>query len=179
MFNTIKEFYKRNTKNSHWDGGNLLDLKINKFSRYYYLGDILHRKDGPAYIEYEYNYSGDNYPITKEIYYNNGKIHRENGPAIIEYNGHFRYCLQKYVDYYAEGKLKHIKNKNLIYFFRNRVATKEIYFNDGIIHREDGPALLEYDNIGDFISKEYYFFGHKSLPKNSIRYIREKQKQNA
>ena len=42
---------------------------------------VLHREDGPAFIEYYYSGS-----IFWEEWYINGVKHREDGPAFIEYN---------------------------------------------------------------------------------------------
>jgi len=47
----------------------------------YYLNDKLHRKDGPATIEY-----WENGNIEREYYRLNNKCHREDGPAIIYYD---------------------------------------------------------------------------------------------
>ena len=61
-------------------------VEKDEFGIYYYLGNKLHRLNGPA-IDYEY---GD------KFYYINDKLHRLDGPAAIYNNG--------YEEWYYEGK---------------------------------------------------------------------------
>ena len=86
------------------------------------LGNVLHRKDGPAIIQ----------PNGIEEWYVNGERHRDDGPAVIWPNG------QK--DWYLNGKL-HRKDGPAIEY---PSGTKEWYLH-GEYHREDGPAV-EYSN---------------------------------
>ena len=54
-------------------------IEENKDATYYFIGDKLHRENGPA-IEFA---NGD------KVWYKNGKRHREDGPAI-EYNAYHK-----------------------------------------------------------------------------------------
>ena len=64
----------------YWDGENFLTIDKDKNLIRYYLGDVLHRKDGPAVF---FQSMCDS--IFIEVYYHKGKPHRENGPAEIWY----------------------------------------------------------------------------------------------
>ena len=97
-------------KMDYWDGENWLTVeKNNNFERHYYtrklqhnkktprefffkidgtiakeyyLNGDLHRKDGPAVINYYIN----NNVIVSEIYIQYGNFHRKDGPAFVFYN---------------------------------------------------------------------------------------------
>ena len=108
----------------------------------YYLGNELHRLDGPA-IEHKTN---------PEIYsyYVNGELHRSDGPAHSDMNGKSWYqdgvfhreggpaC--EYVNgdehWYQNGKLHRIGGPATI-----RPGIHNIWYKNGKFHRLDGPAI--------------------------------------
>jgi len=75
---------------------------------------VLHREDGPAFIDYNTDRS-----IAYEYWYINGVKHREDGPAVIHYNddGSIQYEVwyingvkhredgPAYIDYYKDGSI--------------------------------------------------------------------------
>lgn len=87
----IKEYfyYSNHTAIFHRkDGPAYIEYDANEIHcELYYYNDALHRIGGPAQIEYE------NGKICKEIYYVNSNLHRIDGPALIEYdeNGYVKY----------------------------------------------------------------------------------------
>ena len=102
----------------YWDGENWLKVyKINKFIEYY-LGDKLHRNDGPAEID-----CFDNNKIRLKKYWFNGKLHREGSPAFITYywNGSVEFEF-----YYFNDILHRINGPSIIF-----------YNNDGFIERKE------------------------------------------
>ena len=128
----------------YWDGENWLNIKKEDNIVQYFLNKELHRKDGPAFIQYmvfiksptmisNFDYYYDRNIISNEEYYINGKRHRENGPAII---------------YYYENGSVQIEN----YYFNNK------------LHRIDGPASLYYNFESKCILKSYWFNGTKFDP---------------
>jgi len=78
------------------------------FEERYYKDGLLHREDGPAWVE---NY--------QQKYYKNGELHREDGPAIIN---------EEKEEYYLHNKKikpKNFKRIKLNYFLKS----SKIYFN--------------------------------------------------
>ena len=44
--------------------------------------------------------------------------------------------------------------------FKNGKTHSVVYLNDaGFVHREDGPAIIEYDTNGDIISEKFFLNG--------------------
>lgn len=119
----------------------------------------------PSRVIYYYDYNGDKIITTIE-YITNGKYHREHGPArlFLYDNGaikeeHF----YKNGEFYAEDKLTIIKyykngkvrsycrqlkknNINVISFKKDGSIEKECWYLDSKLHREDGPAMINYYN---------------------------------
>ncbi len=44
--------------------------------------------------------------------------------------------------------------------FKNNRIVSEAYFQNGLRHREDGPALIEYSITGTIKNQEYWLNGH-------------------
>jgi hypothetical protein len=116
-----------------------------KYAICYYVGGILHRTDGPAIINKEYD---------AHYWYQNGLLHRNGGPAIIAIgnkqwyqNGLLHRKCGPAIEY-ADGSKewwqhgrRHRDNGPAI---RYSDGHKEWIIN-GQLHRDDGPAI-EYAN---------------------------------
>ena len=130
----------------YWDGENWLRMVDSSNVIEYYLGDELHRNDGPA--KKHYSMFGN---VFLEIYYQNGLNHRENAPAQFEYdeNGEIeRKC------YYHNGE-KHRKDgpADIWYYDINETVLKQFFYYNGI---EFDPNLLPFEMPIDNPEKEFY-----------------------
>lgn len=52
-------------------------------------------------------------------------------------------------------------------------GNKERHFKDGVLHRDDGPALIEYDDKGKVVKEVYYLEGEKTT-KEAVEEHRQK-----
>ena len=95
-----------------------------------------------------------------EVYMIDNKYHREDGPAKIYYheNGNIR-CKIYYID-------DHI-TKRFFYYENGQLEQEDYWINNpdypdheiGILHREDGPARIQYHENGIIKKEEYSFEG--------------------
>jgi len=118
-----------------------------------------------------------------EVYMIDNKYHREDGPAKIYYheNGNIR-CKIYYIDdhitkrffYYENGNIRckvyyiddHI-TKRFFYYENGQLEQEDYWINNpdypdheiGILHREDGPARIQYHENGIIKKEEYSFEG--------------------
>ena len=129
----------------YWDGKNWLKVVKSYDLTRYYLGDKLHRNDGPAVIFYH-----DNGSIEREIYYFVGEYHRINGPAVIDYfeNGNF---IEK--NYFYYGKLHRDNGPALLYYDEDSSCILEMFYFNGI---EFDPDKLPFEMPIDTEEKEFY-----------------------
>lgn len=164
---------------------NLSEEKIcnngrNKIIEYKNPWGMLHRSDGPAYIE-----KNDNGEILCEAYYILGQLHRVDGPAEIKYNlsnkdNKYIYC--KWMqnneihrengpaiehctgskEYWIKGKLHRSDGPAIT----NSNNTIHQWYYNGFRHRDNGPAI---ENINDSNDNEYYF--------NNIKYKKDEYQQ--
>jgi len=111
----------------------------------YYTNGLLHREDGPAWIE-------SNGTIH---YYINGKCHREDGPAIIWKDGRFNYFLNGLL--HREDGPAIIRTDGIIEYYLN-----------GKLHREDGPAIIYPDG-----EKVYYLNGKEITTEEVEEWIKD------
>lgn len=112
-------------------------------SKYYYMHGVKHREDGPAIY--------DN--VTKQtIWYFMGMMHREDGPAKIFYSDNKEICHNMWYKY---GVLHNDKEAAYIKFnVLSRDITSIYYYKDGLLHKEDGPAMII--NMNDREYKWWY-----------------------
>lgn len=127
----------------------LINLKFDNIR----LSFDLHREDGPAYIEYDYDGG-----IFKESYFQNGRCFRkEDLPCYIKYdiNGNVVEEI-----YYKDGVI-HRDNDlpaKIVRTENGRIQTVS-WFTDGVIGRKNGPAEIErYDN-----NISFYFYDSEKL----------------
>jgi len=97
---------------------------------------LLHREDGPAYINYFINEE-----VEKE-YYKNGRRHRENGPAIIK---HYEDGKIYYESYYINGKLHREDGPARIWYGYDGITiwSKEYYLNGEQVTDEFQLLVIE------------------------------------
>jgi antitoxin component YwqK of YwqJK toxin-antitoxin module len=111
---------------------------------YYKKGtNILHREDGPAYIDKRNGY--------KE-WHNNGKLHRVGAPATELSDGSY--------EWYENGKRHRVGGPAKVSVRYNI----EEWYKNGELHREDGPAIINHRVLlhkfyleGELLSKESWF----------------------
>lgn len=124
-------------------------------SEHYYIDNKLHRDNAPAILEYDcLDYAGDFSDnlvnCYKFQYCQNGEMHRDDGPASISY---FKECGIK-INCVCEvcsiietkpslAKKKHLKILEFVNSNKLRVFA-EGYFKNGLMHRDNGPAHIEY-----------------------------------
>ena len=108
-----------NNMKKYWDGENWLVVEKCKYMKKYYLGNKLHRKNGPAIIWYYKNRQ-----IFKKIYFKNGKYHREDIPAIIHYDKNGNISEERY---YFNGN--EINQEDINFYFPVDSKEKKFLFN--------------------------------------------------
>jgi len=113
--------------------------------------NILHDENKPALIHYNTNLKY----IVKEEYYNNGKLHSYGDkPSVTE---NFQNGMPKLQVWYKNGILHREERLGpaQIEYELNGNKVSETYFNEGKIHRENGPARIISD-CSNVSSKQYY-----------------------
>lgn len=78
----------------------------------------------------------------------------------IEYEGDYIY---NYISYYMDDKLFKVKDRDGIYFFE-----------DDMLHRLDGPAVILFGGL--FPYKEKWFYKNKRIDCNSLEEFQRKIK---
>jgi antitoxin component YwqK of YwqJK toxin-antitoxin module len=78
-----------------------------------------------------------------------------------------RYQGEKKLEIWLENDVLHRVAAPARIQFKNDKITNEAYFKNGVRHREDGPAIIEYFEDGNIASCEYWLDGHliKNLEK--------------
>ena len=126
----------------------------------------LHREDGPAMESSN----------GAKSWYKEGKLHRDDGPAIEYYNGKKEWYLEgkKYTEEEYNIKINALNEKLYTNTEVNTLIQKEkltgkfkfydgktIFFKDGLVHREDGPAIIT-------CYTDYYFIENKKYTKKEF-----------
>lgn len=120
----------------------------------------LHRKGGPAKIEYNRNGKA-----WSEAWHKDGQLHRNSGPAVITYHDNGSV---KSEFWYLNNEL-HRKNAPA-YICRCEETgriTEESWFRRGKEHRLDGPAEIDYDGDG-FIDVCSYYINGEWIPESKF-----------
>jgi antitoxin component YwqK of YwqJK toxin-antitoxin module len=111
-----------------------------------------HNEDGPAYIEYF-----NNGVVRVKRYCLHDKMHRDGEPANFYYNMRGKLLMK---EYFSNG----IIHRNsldgpamIIYSITDGIIFRELYHENGNLHRENGPASIEYQE--DNIIEKYYING--------------------
>ena len=144
----------------------------------------LHNEDGPAVLQYAYFY--DTLFLSKERYFENDKQHRIGGPSTIGYFPDGKVYSKHFYEHGKSSKTnptsvfyKRTKNGSVYKFSEQWWDSYSIFdqwkgqvkVNTGSKrHRENGPALTEYDELGNIINKEFWENGvrqHKTPQFNS------------
>lgn len=167
------EVYFENIKDYQFVPGQILEITYTDGAKEYRnLKGEMHRKDGPAVIDLD----GD-----QEWWFNN-ELHREDGPAVIWTNGYQEYWWRgtpltkeewekKSENYFIIKELKndfkwmHLFKSDIpiidIKRNENRVWIKwgdnlECWYQDGILHRDDGPACKHLGVDAYYLEGKYY-----------------------
>ena len=120
----------------------------------YKLNGELHRKDGPAVISYN-----DDGSVDREEWYLNGQQHREDGPAVIDYDDDGNVSYERW---YLNGQgLNIVEFAKYLGVDHYKSKLNEVYLKDGKKHREDAPAVIEYNDDGSISYEEWYLNGKK------------------
>ncbi len=111
-----------------------------------------HRDDGPAIIEIDHN---DN--TISEEWYLNGKLGRhDDGPTITAYDEGV-----KVEEIWQTGKIRHRKNGPA--YIMTDSGTGEVrhesWYENGKLHRETGPAVIDYDGV--VVTRESWYLDDK------------------
>ncbi len=140
--------------------------KINSISDYFY-----------PFIEY--NIFGDINKIIAEYYFKEGKLHREEseGAALIRYYPNNKVFKKIY---YKEGLIHRENNLPAFYeYYKNGSLKLVEYRVNNKLHRENGAAIIEYDERKNIISYQYYLNGkqfheikYKQMIKDGVKDVK-------
>lgn len=150
-FNGERHWYKNGQL--HRDGKPAI---ITEYFMYYYINGQLHREDGPTQIAKHNKYINkykNKVDSKNNVWYQNGKVHRENDLPAME---------TEYGKGWALNWKLHRDNDLPAVEFKNGLKA---WFKDGVLHRNDGPALL-WEEHG---VKEYWFNGRKKSQTQDIK----------
>ena len=126
-------------------------------------GSILHRNDGPAYIEYDLK--GD---FIKRVWYQNGQIYRDNDePAWIETNKKTGEFIKKW---YQNGKIHRDNDEPAINIDVCQSTIKK-WYKEGIKYRDDNkPYKVEYFTDVWSYSKDPTTITYKKYTDHTVKY---------
>lgn len=178
--NIAKELYYKEGKLHREDGPAAIKYNMNGIIDriQFFKNNKLHNDNGPANIVFDCN--GE---VKRISYIKNDCWHNEDGPSTV---GLFsdsiilNYYLND-IQYNPNGPSNIVYNKHQIYpskrieicegvtipdfsdssIYQNKQLVKETYTNKyGLLHREDGPAIIMYNN-GKIIKEKYYINGEE------------------
>ncbi len=158
---------------------------------YYFEGE-LYRDKGPAFIEQDADgryfekyyrhgklhndngwavFSRDEKGTTRQEYYQNDKLHRDIGPAITQWGAdgslHEEYWLIGKRGRADGGPMVVITTKDYTREeYYAEVPREEGFNNTGVLHREDGPAILDRYANGSTLEQ---FYSHGTLTRTVAR----------
>lgn len=143
----------------HRDNGPAVIIGNGDFiKKLWYTNGINYRKDGPSLTEHK----NDNI-VTERYHDENGKLHNhEDGPAELSYNSDGTISCELYN---IHGKYVQTDDKpNLIRRNQNGLKYADLWLIDnGISHRENGPARIKYNPLTGEIEKEEWYINGKRI----------------
>ncbi|MDD9900978.1 MAG: hypothetical protein OXT65_08375 [Alphaproteobacteria bacterium] len=141
------ETWMRNGQFHREDGPAVIvkDSDGNITSEEWYVEDKLHRDDGPA--EIKRNKDG---VVLRETWRLHGELHREDGPAqtLRDKNGHIGA-----EEWWRHGELQ---RETLREWNDNGTLLAERHFQNGQLHREDGPSLRRWNDDGTLTHEQWH-----------------------
>lgn len=155
----LDEYTKCGQRITEYDNGNNGIIKLFRYKKslvYYYDKDgKLHNENGPARILF--SVVGNKFILDECVYYIHGLESRKNGPSCIYYHNN-RVSSELYKVY---GKYNSNLNKpSIIEYYDDGVIRKEEWRNEkNCYHRENGPAVICYNEDGSITAKVYYYDG--------------------
>lgn len=124
----------------------------------------LHRDDGPAVVMYSQNAAK-----IYEEWRKNGLIWKEDGPAVIEYFESGEKASESWFN--EKSRLHRSKAPAHIKYEKDGAVNQEEYYENGLLHRLDGPAVrkkvtavIETENskeVFSFYEEKYYINGQQ------------------
>lgn len=115
-----------------------------------------HRRNGPAETVV-----GPDGKVRREVYMIDGVRHRENGPAYIEYNPNGTY---ERAFFYLNGDVGRLEDEPSQYSFDSSGNLQGVkYYKKGVLHRDVGPALVEFRNGTPTL--ELYYINDREVTK--------------
>lgn len=106
----------------------------------WYRNDKLHRIGGPASVNVFYDIE------FYMVWYRDGVIHRDDGPAVVNTE-----CDS--VCWYHNGKIHRDGDGPAAQRNKRRVPERLEWYQDDVLHREDGPAVIYMDGRMGFFQK--------------------------
>ena len=131
----------------------------------WYKNGKIHRDNDPAVIVYyesgqiKLKIWYQNGKTQREIWYKNGQINRKGGfPAVIEYyeNSGYDNDSDDEPDQYYENDGYGTDDEYVKIKRNGKIKLKIWYNNNGKIHRDNGPAIIEYNRYEQLISARWY-----------------------
>lgn len=148
-----------------------------------------HREGGPALIQH----TEDGKTLLRKQWFRYGKLHREDGPALEKYYRTGPLKLRRWLrnnkmysdpgcptvqkfrqdgTLSVEEYLEHPNIKACIYYGDGVTLHKEVWYNDRYQHhREDGPAITEYNKEHTSQNKSYYLHDEEIDFVDFFRYL--------
>ena len=178
---TFKEWYKDGKKHNEDFPAKIEINAEGRLTEYYFTNGVLHRDDGPAFIEYcikeeyynEYYYEyfskegirknissidRRQFNLYTEIWFRNGSKHRDDGPA----KTHWRADGPLFMQVWYQNGMKHRGNDepSNIEYYPNGSLYIEMWNSNGKCHREgDLPSFIMYSPEGEPILRKWYIDG--------------------
>lgn len=120
-------------------------LRIRDKSRHHFVNGVRHHDTEPALV-----FAGDK----GYMYYQHGKKHHETEFAVNIITGHN----DKRTERMIRGRL-HAEGVPASILVREDKSVVTGYYQNGLLHREDGPAFIIQAANGEMITEEYYKLG--------------------
>jgi len=155
----------------------LVDSSSGSVTKEYYIQGKLHRVGGPARVVEEK--SDDLSKTVLKEYYQDGKPYREEGPTSIkayfarEFEG--KYYVEKIEEEYlnAEGEAHREGAPAIIFRSGDGCMEDLLYVQNGVIHREDGPANIR-KGLDGYLEETYFQNGVKHRADGPAHIIRNR-----
>lgn len=129
------------------------------------IGDFLHNIEFPALIEFYQNGKVKKLMYLVRVVFQRDQYDGKDQPVILTFYENGDIYKKEYMFNYARYRepINGIDQPAILEYYPGNKIKKLIYYYEGKIHRENGPAIVEYNIEGDITSEEYYFENVKKL----------------